>query len=510
MFLIDVDPVKEITRLFGGHSVDPETIWSPHPKQRLALESEADVLFFGGRAGGGKTDLLLGAPLFAAPETSAIIIRRHYTELITAQHRLKGIIESHGGHVTKLEAKYPSSRAWIQWGHMARTEDIMKRQGHGIEWWMFDEITNLQEYVFRIIQSWARAQSGRRSRIICTGNPPFLVETDGGRQGSWVIRYWAPWLQRGHPNPAEPGELRWFVSTTQPDGSWGDVEVDGPEPVKIDGQMLTPRSRTYIPSGAEDNPSLDASYQATLDSLPEPARSALRDGDFYAGMSIDDPFGLVPGAWLERSHDRWSKYGRGGEPPEGAAMSAIGVDVSRGGADATVVIRRYSTPHGDWVAKPVVLPGSMVRDGSAVAQVVLRYRTDDATVHVDAVGVGAAALDSIRLIIPREETRALNGGASSWRRPRSLAGASVHGFANCRADWFWGVREALDPEHGTGLMLPPDDAMDEELRTIRWMPRGRNLAMEPKEQLRKRLGRSPDRADALTYATVTIPRAIAI
>ncbi len=54
--------------------------------------------------------------------------------------------------------------------------------------------------------------------MICAGNPPTTAE------GDWVIRFWAPWLDRAHPNPAIPGELRWFATiggrdVERPDGT---------------------------------------------------------------------------------------------------------------------------------------------------------------------------------------------------------------------------------------------------------------------------------------------------
>ena len=54
---------------------------------------------------------------------------------------------------------------------------------------------------------------------------------------------WGPWLDEQHPNPALPGELRWFVRI---DGK--DTEVEGPEPFEWQGETLYPQSRTFIPA----------------------------------------------------------------------------------------------------------------------------------------------------------------------------------------------------------------------------------------------------------------------
>ena len=84
-------------------------------------------------------------------------------------------------------------------------------------------------------------------------------------------------------------------------------------------------------------------------------------------------------------------------------------------------------------------------------------------------------------------------------------------FANMRAYLFWAVRDWLDPRNNTGAMLPPDSLFDEEASEIRWSVRsdGRIL-IEPKEDIKKRIGRSTDRFDALanTFYPVRVRKPI--
>jgi hypothetical protein len=98
-------------------------------------------------------------------------------------------------------------------------------------------------------------------------------------------------------------------------GTSRDVWVDGPEPfVLVDGEpcydfdpadykpeeIITPRSRTFIPARVTDNPHLyGTGYMAQLQALPEPLRSQMLNGDFHAGME-DDPWQVIPTAWIER------------------------------------------------------------------------------------------------------------------------------------------------------------------------------------------------------------------
>src|SRR6185295_12338004 len=99
---------------------------------------------------------------------------------------------------------------------------------------------------YRRLIGWLRTETlGQRTRVIVTFNPP---QTEEGR---WVYRYWAAWLDPTHPNPAKPGELRWYVV----DADGKDQEVPGPKwgwerapavqvGLKDDGtpRMINPRS----------------------------------------------------------------------------------------------------------------------------------------------------------------------------------------------------------------------------------------------------------------------------
>jgi hypothetical protein len=91
-----------------------------------------------------------------------------------------------------------------------------------------------------------------------TFNPPTTNE------GRWVIEFFGPWLDDKHPNPAQPGELRWFTTI----GGRDEEVSDGRPFVLIDGQrvydfdpeehapedIIKPKSRTFIPARLTDNP----------------------------------------------------------------------------------------------------------------------------------------------------------------------------------------------------------------------------------------------------------------
>src|SRR4051794_21010050 len=102
---------------------------------------------------------------------------------------------------------------------------------------VFDEGTDFLESQYRFIIGWNRSTDPKqRCRVIVASNPPTTPE------GLWVVKYWGPWLDTTHSNPAEPGELRWFTIV-----GGEDREVDGPGPHMIEGEAVYARSRNIHP-----------------------------------------------------------------------------------------------------------------------------------------------------------------------------------------------------------------------------------------------------------------------
>ena len=71
-------------------------------------------------------------------------------------------------------------------------------------------------------------------------------------------------------------------------------------------------------------------------------------------------------------------------------------------------------------------------------------------------------------------------------------------FSNMRAYIYWALRDWLDPKNGYNPCLPPDDLIAQELTDTHWFFQSDgSIAIEKKDDIKKRLKRSPDRADAL-------------
>jgi hypothetical protein len=464
--------------------------WTPLPgPQIMARDCLADIVFYGGSAGGGKSDLLLGTARYQ--HSRAIIFRRVSPSLQGLIDRSKEIYTQAGdgtlNHYNESKSRWNLPGCMIRFGSMQYDSDVTDHQGVPYDLYGFDEITEFTEAQFRFVTGWNRTtKAGQRCRTICTGNPP----TDS--DGEWVLRYWGPWLDDTHPNPALPGELRWYTTV-----AGVDKECPNGDPIEIDGEMVQPLSRTFIPAKVQDNPHLMASgYVARLQALPEPLRSKMLYGDFKAGRE-DNAYQVIPSAWVEAAMERWKVTKQPKMP-----MTAVGVDVARGGKDKTCLAPRY----GAWFDKVKTFPGKDTPDGQTTAMQVLLIIRDKAQAVVDIIGVGSSAYD------------ALDGNEMVTRVAYSGSGAS-HGtdksktltFVNKRAEDYWAFREALDPTNQEDICLPPDPELKADLCAPRWMARKGGIQIEPKDCgqpkttggtccVKHRIGRSPDKGDAVIMA----------
>lgn len=449
--------------------------WKPFPgPQTQAFESEADILLYGGAAGGGKTDLGLG--LARRKHSQSIIFRRVFPSLRGIETRARQMYAPETGYNESLHRwKFKDGRQ-IEFGSLQYDKDVTNYQGQPHDLYVFDEITEFTEAQFRFVIGWNRTtKKGQRCRIVCTGNPPT------SQDGAWVIQFWAPWLDENHPNPALPGELRWFTTI-----GGKDQEMPNGDPVLIDGELVSPRSRTFIPARVQDNPALlGTDYLATLQALPEPLRSKMLYGDFKAGAE-DARNQVIPTEWVKAAQDRWTEDGHVGN-----AMTCLGVDVARGGKDKTVITPR----HGNWFGRAWAYPGSSTPDGPVVAGLVLQHHQRPAKINVDVIGVGGSVYDFLK-DCDGIEVVAINGAAGS--KSKDLSGAL--GFFNLRAENWWKLREALDPASGEDLAIPPDPELKSDLCAPTWKVTARGIQVEAKDDIIARIGRSPDRGDSLVYA----------
>lgn len=457
-----------------------DMVWVPNPgPQTKAYFSEADELFYGGQAGGGKTDLELGLALTA--HKRSLILRRTNKEVQGLAERLSGILGTRDGYNSQTGMwRRPDGRT-LELGGCQLEEDKQKYKGNPHDLICWDEVSDFMESQYLFVNGWNRStEKNQRCRVVCAGNPPTRPE------GLWVLRRWAAWLDPQHPNPAEPGELRWYTT----DANGDDLEVDGRGPHLLPGmdEPVYARSRTFIPATLDDNPDLAATnYRANLDALPPELRAAYRDGNFGTAIK-DDAYQIIPTEWVVLAQKRWTP-----RAPLGVPMCAIGVDVAIA-KDKFVMAPR----HDGWYDKLVVIPGGEAKDPKKMAGVIVSIRRDHAKVIVD-VGGGWGADVSVQLMANGIDVNNYMGVKPSKRKSVD----NKFSFSNVRTEALWRFREALDPTQpgGSPIALPPSATLRADLCApsykVKGQIGGQMIIAESKEDVCKRLGRSTDEGDSV-------------
>lgn len=467
-----------------------ETLWQPNPgPQTEAYESEADILGYGGAAGGGKSHLALG--LAFTKHQRSVILRRVYPNL-------KGLIEDAVTLIGTDENYNKTEKTWrvdnrlIEFGAVQYENDKFAWRGRPHDLYVFDEATEFTRTQMEFIIGWLRTTDlDQRCRVVLTFNPPL------DDAGSWVVDYFLPWIAHlfpdkyTHPNPAKPGELRWYATL---DGK--ETEVESGDPFEHNGETIKPLSRSFIPAKLRDNPYLsNTNYEAVLQSLPEPLRSQVLYGDFAASF-MADPWQVIPTAWVKAAQKRWMETAKPDMP-----LSGVGVDVARGGKDNLVISKRYGT----WFDEPVKVPGANVEDGPAAAGLVHGALSEEAHIgyiNIDVIGVGTSPYDSLKVMYPGL-VEPVNAASKSHFEVVAESGDVVLRMKNNRAEYHWRMRMALDPEHGDGLALPPGNEIIADLCAAKYkILAGGIVQIEEKDEIKKRIGRSPDIGEALLLANM--------
>lgn len=473
--------LKLSEELNPAHREIETSLFTPNPGPQIrAYESEANITGYGGAAGGGKSFLEIG--LAVTKHRRSIIFRREADQTRDLWQKLADVCGVHGRSNENLLIwrDLPGDR-YVRLAGVKNPGDWKKYQGQAHDLYCFDEATEFLESQVRTLIAWNRTTiPGQRCRVVLSFNPPTTPE------GEWVIQFFAPWLDDKHPNPADPGELRWYAVV---DGA--DVERPDGTPFTHKGETITPLSRTFFPALLADNPLLAATdYRTTLQGLPEPLRSQMLYGDFTVGLQ-DDPWQVIPTAWVRAAQDRWTPT-----RPEGVPLTQIGFDVAQGGSDNTVIARRY----GSWFAELEVIPGADTPDANVNADHVIRAMTEGGTASIDGDGIGSSTYFLARAKVGQRIDAYLGSAPTEWQDK-----AKVLTFMNTRAAAWWALRQALDPSSGEDLALPPDRGLRVELCAPKWEKLTNGVKIEKKKDIKARLGRSPDMADAVVMAFWAAP-----
>lgn len=366
--------------------------------QSMFLGSTADIVLFGGGAGGGKTFGLLLEPLrhLANERFGGVIFRRNTTQVRNEGglwDESASLYPKFGGRPREaaLEWNFPSGFR-MKFAHLEYEKSVYDWQGSQIPFIGFDELTHFSEKQFFYMLSRNRSTSGVPGYIRATCNP----DCD-----SWVRKFIDWWIdERGFPIKERCGVVRWFIRHHDEIIWAGSKE----ELIEAYGDIQIPKSFTFIQSLLKDNQILmqkDPSYLSNLMALDNVERQRLLDGNWNirpaAGMYFQKSWfplvDAIPAGWI-RCVRYWDRAAT--EPSQ-----------ANKDPDWTVGLKLYKYPDGTW------LIGDIERFRSKPLEVERRIKS-------------MASLDGRRVEIFGEQDPGSAGVADAGNFIRMLQGFIVH------------------------------------------------------------------------------------
>jgi phage terminase large subunit len=306
------------------------------------------------------------------------------------------------------------------------------------------------------------------------------------RAGAYVI----PDAKTGMPTENQPKPV--VLCTFNPTPKW---------PMRIffepymAGTLKAPTF--YLPSTIADNPWAGADYREGLKDLPEPEYKRFVLGDWTA---VDDPNQLIKFEWVTRA--------RNVEVVEG--LKKLGVDSARYGNDFTV----FCLLNGNTVEQmDEIKHMDTSEQARLISKKIIENDLRHDLVHLDAVGLGAGTVDSLKALGFRR-VREIIAGAKPIERKAKPEDMGKQGkfltlfkFKDLRSQMWWEFREKLR----LGMFALPE-GLPHKVITDLTAPMyeinaDKVIAVEPKDDIKLRIGRSTDYGDALVMAAFDLPPA---
>lgn len=246
--------------------------------QREFLSSPADLVIYGGAAGGGKTYAMLMEPLrhIHNPQFGAVIFRRTSPQITNEG----GMWDVSGSIYSKLGAKSNQQRlSWkfhsgstVTFASMQHEDDRFQWDGSQIPLIGFDQLEHFTWKQFTYMFS--------RNRTTC-GVKPYVRATCNPDPDHWLREFLDWWINEdtGLPIAERSGKTRYMIIIDDI-VRWGDSQEDLQ---KIYGDDVLAKSVCFISSKVTDNKILlknDPGYLTNLQALPRIERERLEMGNW--------------------------------------------------------------------------------------------------------------------------------------------------------------------------------------------------------------------------------------
>lgn len=253
--------------------------------QEQFLNSDADITFYGGAAGAGKSHCLLGSFLKFChhPRTRGVIFRRTTKQISNPG----GLFDSAINLFKKVDPKLKirqrdleilfSSGATLKFAYLDNPSDKYNFQGAELTFIGFDEIQQLAEDNVMYLLSRLRSTTvDYKKQVVATGNPDY----------DSFIRHWVEFGldERGIPIRKDKYPTRYMVQVSGGTLVWADTREELETIYGSDGESGI-LSFKFIPGTIYDNPPLmkaDPTYVSKLKALPRVEMERLLLGSWYA------------------------------------------------------------------------------------------------------------------------------------------------------------------------------------------------------------------------------------
>lgn len=264
--------------------------------QEMFVSSSADVVFFGGSLGGGKTAgaILASAEPAKDPLYRAVYFRRTLGELKGAGGVVDEFENLYGDAVTVTKSENPrttfkESGAWLECRQIADENPNKVREtykGLQADAIFFEELTGFAFYTFNYLMSRARGKAKWTGKVRATTNPS---------KRHWV-RKWCDWYigPDGQAIEERSGIVRYFYlnGSTVDDLVWGDSKEEVYQKCRksIDRKLKSLK-------GTSTYQNLIKSFTFIKGNLAENKELLKNNPDYVGSVSGDEGDALLMGSW---------------------------------------------------------------------------------------------------------------------------------------------------------------------------------------------------------------------